>query len=258
MEDKRFTETISLYLKAIFRPKKKIPLKKIPLFFQQLAAFQKRGGNVRQLFPILSESNDQAGSASGHYFHQDLLIATAIHNEKPERHIDVGSRIDGFVAHVASFRKIDVMDVRPLKNPGHKNIRYIQANLMDPKSVEHINADSISCLHAIEHFGLGRYGDPLDPEGHLKGFQNLLRMLSPGGKLYISFPISNSDDGVFFNAHRIFNPLSILNWDTNNQTINLARFDYVDDLGDVHQDINLFEYPINCEYGCGIYTFHKV
>jgi hypothetical protein len=29
--------------------------------------------------------------------------------------------------------------------------------------------DSLSCLHALEHFGLGRYGDPIDPRGHEKG-----------------------------------------------------------------------------------------
>ena len=49
--------------------------------------------------------------------------------------------------------------------------------------------DSISCLHALEHFGLGRYNDPLDPNGHLKGFNNMVKMLKRGGKLYISFPI---------------------------------------------------------------------
>ncbi len=48
-----------------------------------------------------------------HYFHQDLLLANRIFKARPRNHVDVGSRVDGFVAHVASFRPIEVLDLRP-------------------------------------------------------------------------------------------------------------------------------------------------
>jgi hypothetical protein len=62
---------------------------------------------------------------SGHYFHQELLIARGVYERNPVRHTDVGSRIDGFVAHVASFRRIEIVNLRPFP---HKitNIEFIQ------------------------------------------------------------------------------------------------------------------------------------
>jgi len=63
----------------------------------------------------LDDRFDQSGTASGHYFHQDLLVASRIFINNPEKHVDIGSRIDGFVAHVASFREIEVFDIRSLE-----------------------------------------------------------------------------------------------------------------------------------------------
>jgi|TARA_B110000037_G_scaffold217911_1_gene279885 hypothetical protein len=65
-----------------------------------------------------------------------------------------------------------------------KNINKIDKSLIN-------YCDSLSCLHTLEHFGSGRYGDKIDPVGHIKGFQNLVKMLKKNGILYISFPISN-------------------------------------------------------------------
>jgi Caenorhabditis protein of unknown function, DUF268 len=218
-----------------------------------LAEFQKKGGVVDKKFPIYSDFDDQAGIASGHYFHQDLLIASYIFNNQPKRHIDIGSRIDGFVAHVAAFRTIEVLDIRPLKPTVHENIKFIQANLMSESAALPV-VDSISCLHAIEHFGLGRYGDPIDPQGYKKGFKNILKMLAPGGTLYISFPIGTKNE-VHFNAHRIFAPNDIFSWAPND--LKLERFDYVDDDGNLHKNIDLNVESLHLNYGCGIYTFKR-
>lgn len=67
--------------------------------------------------------------------------------------------------------------------------------------------DSLSCLHAIEHFGLDRYGDLINPNGHLICFENMIKILKEKRILYISFPITTSTTNVYFNAHRIFNYL---------------------------------------------------
>ena len=229
----------------------------MPSYISESFQFEKMGGIIAEYFPILNEKNAQAGAANGHYFHQDLLVAQFINQANPIRHIDIGSRIDGFVAHVASFRPIEVLDVRKLDPVGHKHISFLQANLMDPASVDEQCADSISCLHAIEHFGLGRYGDPLDPQGHIKGFHNLLRMLKPNGMLYVSFPIGKANS-VHFNAHRIFHPLDILSWSTPDCKLQLERFDYVDDQGDLYQNLDPNHPDILPEYGCGIYSLRKL
>lgn len=105
-------------------------------------------------------------------------------------------------------------------------------------------------------FGLGRYGDPIDPLGHQKGFLNLVSMLEDGGTLYMSFPIGRQNE-VHFNAHRVFHPKDILSWQAS-QNLKLIRFDYVDDAGNLHQKIDLFGRVIDVSLGCGIYTFKKM
>lgn len=235
--------------------KKNFYLKNIPLYLSSLYSFMKMGGKINSLSPYLTDFGSTAGSSRGHYFHQDLIIASSIYNNKPLRHVDVGSRIDGFVAHVASFRKIEVIDIRHLSQSPYENIKFVQANIMDLKSVVENSTDSLSCLHAIEHFGLGRYGDPLNPDGHKIGFINLINMLKPNGILYISFPIANTSK-VIFNAHRIFSPTEIMKWPNSNQ-LELINFDMVDDEGCLHRSLDIYTLNHNLKYGCGIYTFKK-
>jgi Caenorhabditis protein of unknown function, DUF268 len=232
-------------------PKNARLLRYLPRYLLDRAAFIKAGGVITDTHVILEDYVQQAGAVSGHYFHQDLLVANFIREANPMRHIDVGSRIDGFVAHVASYREIEVIDIRPLVVTGHSQIKFIQRDLMSLDSSLVGICDSLSCLHALEHFGLGRYGDPIDPRGHIKGFYNLTKMLTQGGTLYISFPIGKS--GIYFNAHRVFDSMDIFEW--NKGLFELERFDYVDDLGNLHTNAVL---PIHgLSYGCGIYTLKK-
>jgi hypothetical protein len=238
-------------------PRRVLSLRNYPKYRKHYKEFQRLGGNITHRYVILNDFTDQAGSAKGHYFHQDLLVASFIHQKNPARHIDIGSRVDGFVAHVAAYRPIEVIDVRDLEGTGHKNIIFTKADLMDDKNSPKEVTDSLSCLHVIEHFGLGRYGDPLDPLGHIKGFNNILKMVKPNGTLYISFPIGRQNE-VHFNAHRVFHPTDILKWANDKESIHLERFDFVDDAGDLHQNIDLQKDKVDVAYGCGIYTFTKL
>ena len=215
----------------------------------------RKGGKIRENYMCLKDYSDNAGQSKGHNFHQDLLVAKMIYNSKPKRHIDVGSRVDGFVAHVASFREIEVFDVRPLEKSIHQNIKFLKADLMNPLKVT--KTDSLSCLHAIEHFGLGRYNDPINIDGHITGITNLTSMLEKNGILYISFPIGKTDE-VHFNAQRVFHPKSIFNYHCIRSCMKLIRFDYVDDNGDLHLNSNVDTILGKLDYGCGIYTFKKL
>ncbi len=215
----------------------------------------RQGGKITRNFMQLQDYSDNAGQNKGHYFHQDLLVAKMIYDHKPRRHIDIGSRLDGFVAHVASFREIEVIDIRPLEKSIHKNIKFLQADMMNPLNVA--KTDSLSCLHAIEHFGLGRFSDPIDINGHTKGISNLIAMLEENGILYISFPIAKSDE-IYFNAHRVFHPKSILKNQIIKSKMQLVSFDYVDEMGDLHLNSNLDRVSRSIVFGCGIYTFKKL
>ena len=234
-------------------PFKFLTLRNFPRYLTERAQFKKQYGRRLFWFPILSDYRDAAGTMSGHYFHQDLLVAQRIFRVNPVRHVDVGSRIDGFVAHVASFREIEVLDIRAVES----NSNNIQFSQHDFTTKMVLKTDSLSCLHTIEHFGLGRYGDHIDPEGHLKGFGNLVDSISEGGRLYISFPIG-SEERVEFNAHRVFHPESILEW-PGAESLLLESFSFVDDAGSLHAESSIDKaVESQLTYGCGIYTFIRL
>ena len=233
-------------------PKAILSLGNTGRFLAEYRRFIRLGGEVRKTFPILSDYREWAGTMKGHYFHQDLHIAQRIFEDQPSKHVDVGSLITGFVSHVASFMPIEILDIRPIPSSS-KNISFTQQDVMSGLTV---STPSLSCLHTLEHFGLGRYGDPIDPNGHLKGFQNLVNAVEPGGRFYISFPIG-AMERVEFNAHRVFNPESIFSW-PGSESLELADFSFVDDSGDFHTGKNVSDAAaMNLTFGCGIYTFNK-
>jgi SAM-dependent methyltransferase len=208
-------------------------------------------------FPILTEWDETAGTL-GAYFFQDQLVARWIHDAKPLRHVDVGSRIDGFIGNLSVFREVEVIDIRPLPLP-LPNVRFHQLDLMKTLPVEWIGStDSLSCLHTIEHFGLGRYGDPIDPYGHLKGLEQLKRMVAPGGRLYLSTPIG--PERVEFNAHRVFAPKTVLGWFSGDWEIEC--FAVIDDDHRVRESID-WTIPepgehFGCQLGVGIVAARRV
>jgi hypothetical protein len=187
-------------------------LRGLPIFMRDWVAFRKNYVGKMNLMPCLHDRYEEGGiNKKGEYFWQDLLVSRAIHDDKPDKHVDVGSRVDGFVAHVASFRECEVFDIRSI-NMVVPGVVFRQADLMDPASLPTTAGggycDSLSCLHAIEHFGLGRYGDPVNPQGYQRGIANLALLLRAGGTFYLSTPIGQ--ERVEFNANWVFDPRSII------------------------------------------------
>ena len=226
-----------------------------PRYLKDRKEWLKQGGKITKNWIILTDYIGKAGNARGHYFHQDLLVSKLIFDDDPKRHIDIGSRIDGFVAHVASFREIEVCDIRKIDQSVHKNIKFVQHDFMNPKKLG--LTDSLSCLQAIEHFGLGRYTDPINVNGHIEGIDNMISMIKKDGKFYLSCPIGLNDE-IHFNAHRVFHPLSLLEYDCIKKNMELERFDYINDNGDLFCESLPKEVVGKMKYGLGIYTFKKV
>ena len=185
-------------------------LRGLPVYLRDWAAFRQGYAGKMKFMPCLHDRYEEGGNTNSEYFWQDLLVARAIHAAKPIKHVDIGSRVDGFVAHVASFREIEVFDVRPISTvvPG---VVFRQVDLMSTASLPTTAGgycDSLSCLHAIEHFGLGRYGDSVNPQGYQRGIANMSQLLRPGGTFYLSTPIGQ--ERVEFNANWVFDPKSIV------------------------------------------------
>jgi len=183
----------------------------LPVYLRDWASFRKDFAGKMKFMPCLHDRYEEGGATKSEYFWQDLLVARAIYAAKPVKHVDIGSRVDGFVAHVASFREIEVFDVRSISTavPG---VMFRQADLMNPASLPTTAGrgycDSLSCLHAIEHFGLGRYGDPVNPQGYQHGIANMAQLLQSDGTFYLSTPIGY--ERVEFNANWVFDPRSIV------------------------------------------------
>ncbi|MEI7547323.1 MAG: DUF268 domain-containing protein, partial [Actinomycetota bacterium] len=171
--------------------------------------------------------------AKGHYFHQDLLVAQWIFAAQPRRHVDLGSRVDGFVAHVASFREIEALDIRSARSSA-RGIVFGVRDIMQEDPTWDAVTDSLSCLHTIEHFGLGRYGDPLDPDGWRHGWAHLVRMVEPGGTVYLSTMIG--PQRIEFDAHRVFAVPTLLQLVA--PTCDVLEFAFVDDTGELHVDVD--------------------
>lgn len=155
----------------------------------------------KYLYPIIQDKYAVAGKI-GTYFFQDLWAAKKIIESEIKMHFDIGSRIDGFIAHLlAADIDVTMIDVREFPN----EIEHLHTILDDATTLRQIpdnSVESMSALCSLEHFGLGRYGDPINPEGCFECFDNIQKKLKRGGRLYLSVPIGM--ERVEFNAHRIF------------------------------------------------------
>jgi SAM-dependent methyltransferase len=201
------------------------------------------------LNPILGDFQQQAGSC-GEYFLQDLWASRLIFKEHPREHVDIGSRIDGFVAHVLTFMPVTVIDIRPLSSaiPG---LTSRQEDATELAGIADNTVESISSLSAAEHFGLGRYGDPIQPGASRRFMHALARVLRPGGRLYFSVPVGR--ERLCFNAHRVFAPSTVLEAFSE---LDLLSFSYIDPQDGFHPGVA----PQRCsnlEYSCGLFEFTK-
>ncbi len=136
------------------------------------------------------------------YFYQNNWCAEKIAENKPTHHIDVGSSAI-FVSLLSKFVKTTMVDIRPIPLTTTQ-LQFVKGDITrlpyKDKSVS-----SLSSICVIEHIGLGRYGDTLDPYGSEKAATELKRILAKGGNLYISVPVY-PDNRIYFNAHRAFHP----------------------------------------------------
>ena len=213
---------------------------------------------VKGLIPMLLDRYRSDGSIDKHYFLQDIYVAQKIIEERPKEHFDVGSRVDGFVAHLlaALKGKITIIDIRPLPIKV-ENLNFIQADATNLEGIADKSLASLSSLHAVEHFGLGRYGDKIDSTACFAAMKALQRVVKEKGMLYFSVPIGRSN-GVYFNSHRMFHPLTILK--TFNE-LTLMEFAYIHDYKvttiegeEARKLLDRNKLPIS-DYDCGIFIF---
>jgi hypothetical protein len=81
--------------------------------------------------------------------------------------------------------------------------------------VNNLQFDAAFSISSFEHDGLGRYGDPINPDGDLLAMQHTKSIIRKNGLLFLAVPVGK--DAVVWNAHRIYGckrlPKLLQNWE---------------------------------------------
>lgn len=221
--------------------------------YQELNARKNFAIQERYMWPIISDKFNPAGTI-GNYFWQDLWAARLVINSGVKEHFDIGSRLDGFIAHLlAADIDVTIIDVR--KFPGEvEKLHTIVDDATTLYQIPDQSIGSMSALCSLEHFGLGRYGDPIDPEACFKCFDNIQKKLKKGGRLYITLPIGR--ERVEFNAHRVFYASTVIDCFS---SLKLKEFSCTSE-GKIEYNVDIHKYDNdnhNGEYRYGLFEFIK-
>lgn len=134
------------------------------------------------------------------YFYQDSWCFSRVLASRPKKLVDVGSTalLVGIMSYLQPTESIDIRPL-PIELPGLTQRKGSITELPYPdKSIEFLTS-----MCVIEHIGLGRYGDMLDPRGSEKAMIEIARVIAPKGRFVGSVPISR-EPYLSFNANRVF------------------------------------------------------
>ena len=154
---------------------------------------------LEDLFPCLGDDTNET-PIEPTYFYQDNWAFEKIIKVRPPHHVDVGSH-HKFVALLSKVVPVTMVDTRPLSLK-LDSLCFREGSILDLPFPDG-SVVSASSLCVVEHIGLGRYGDPLDPDGSEKAIAELGRIMAPGAHLYFSVPIGDRNLTAF-NAGRVF------------------------------------------------------
>ena len=198
-------------------------------------------------YPCLDDQTPNT-EFDAHYIYHPAWAARILAETKPALHIDISSAL-AFSTLVSAFMPVEFYDYRPA-DLRLDNLVSKKADLLH-LPFENNSIASLSCMHVVEHIGLGRYGDPLDPDGDLKAIAELKRVLAPGGNLLFVTPVGRPR--IQFNAHRVYTCEQIIQ---PFEGLSLRQFALVNDENQFIIDADP-AYANRQTYGCGCWWFVK-
>lgn len=206
-----------------------------PRFYENLPRFADLGGSTHH--------------GLGPYFHQDLWAASKVHLARAPEHVDVGSRIDGLVAHVAAFTEVVCVGLRPLDADGHHIKARVGSVLclpFDDRSVQ-----SLSHLPTGEYVDCEQHRASGDPEGLRLSLAELQRVVGVGGNLYLGVPLGhhreNSDRRMAMSVEMVIGAL---------HELTLVEFSGVNEAGELVRDAGRDEFE-HGEHFYGLFHFTR-
>jgi hypothetical protein len=204
----------------------------------------------RMFFPQIFDKTKLTGF-DRHYVYHTAWAVRKVKEYNPEKHIDIASSLY-FPSLLSAFIPVEFYDYRPA--PLHLSGLITQHADLTQLHFDSDSIPSLSCMHTIEHIGLGRYGDPINPEGDVLAAHELARVLAPGGQMLIVVPIGKRAV-IEFNAHRIYTYTSVKDLFPN---LELKEFSFVPEKGSQGiQEHAKQEDLANEHYACGLFVFVK-
>ena len=222
-------------------------IKKLCIYYKDLYRLEKTHPKfeilLNDLYPCIYDKTETT-PVGAVYFYQDSWCARKIFETKPIEHFDIGSKAE-MVGIISQFTPTTMIDIRPITLT-LPDLSFIEGNILK-LPFEDKTIPSLSSICVVEHIGLGRYGDTLDPFGSEKAIKELIRVLAPRGNLFISVPIDTVNK-IYFNAHRAFTREYILELF---EELNLIEERYI--YGDHLQTT----YEPKKGFGTGLYYFRR-
>jgi len=225
-------------------------------FQQEFAEFERLAKDDPRLRVHWSErmacldDRTQATPFDAHYVYHTAWAARCVAAIRPAVHIDISSFLY-FSTLVSAFVPVRFYDYRPAA-VALEGLTSAHADLMS-LPFPSASVSSLSCMHVVEHVGLGRYGDPVDPRGDLKAIAELSRVVAPGGTLLFVVPVGRPK--IVFNAHRIYAYRQVRE---SFPTMRLRQFALVTDHPDAGLIVDAAESLVDAQdYGCGCFWFEK-
>ncbi len=227
-----------------------------PLVLPDYLSFKQKDTKNRFSIPLLAAmpvlfENTPFTRFDTHYIYHTAWAARKVKEIDPDFHIDISSSLY-FSSIVSAFKTVKFYDYRPAKL-NLSGLSSSSANL-SKLHFEDNSVESISCMHTVEHIGLGRYGDPIEPEGDITAAHELARVVADGGSLLFVVPVGKPR--IQFNAHRIYSYDMVLEMFP---TLTLKEFSLIPDNALDHGIIYnaTKEQSDRQHYGCGCFWFTK-
>lgn len=232
--------------------KKKDP--RLQAFYAQLDKFKSLDIGQRvmhqhlEIRPYLDDATSET-PFDAHYVYHPAWAVRIVKQISPALHVDISSTLH-FCTMLSAFVKTIFYDYRPAKLT-LSDLTCHEADLTN-LFFESESVQSLSCMHTLEHIGLGRYGDPIDPNGDLKAINELSRVCAVNGDLLVVVPVGKKQ--LVFNAHRIYDAEEFLSFFPD---FELLDFSLVTDEGNFIEKAT-FNLAASQSYGCGCYWLKKV
>ena len=221
-------------------------------FFGEYRRFKKLSDGrfsvkLKDIYPCLKDKT-AITPFDQHYIYHPAWAARVLARTKPAYHVDISSKLS-FSTIVSAFVPVRFYDYRP----ADMKLSGLESAFADLNGLpfEDDSQPSISCMHTIEHIGLGRYGDVIDTKGDLKAIDELKRVVKPGGDVLFVTPVGTPR--IEYNAHRVYSYEQIISYFA---PLQLVEFALVPDEGGFidNADVSLAEKQ---HYGCGCFWFKK-